>query len=418
MLKKTSAIAVMILAIFMGGCTKETDRSTFPREEFVTVYYCAGFNNLSSSIQKNIDVLKKGELPFDGSKHKMLVFSHFSKSDSNFKDLTESHLIQYTKTFGILKADTLLTIDQSRYATDPAVLNEVLSKVQELFPSAHYGMVVSSHGTGWLPAGKYSTGNVIQMSKRKKVAGDLPLYRYNEDPGSPKVKTFGAEVTVLDGKNYSIEMTAQSMAAAIPIHLDYILFDACLMGGVEVAYEFKDVADKIAFSPTEVLATGFDYSDISFLLADQTDIDGFCKRYFDYYDSQSGSMQSATISVVRSSALPALAGICKTLFGKYRSEIAALGTGSGIQRYFRANYHWFFDLEDILVKAGISADEKAALEKALADCISYKAATPQFLGIEIKNYSGLSMYLPGAGDSELNVFYRTLAWNKAANLVE
>ena len=60
----------------------------------------------------------------------------------------------------------------------------------------------------------------------------------------------------------------------------------------------------------------------------------------------------------------------------------------------------------------------AELDAALAECISYKAATPSFLGIAIKNYSGLSMYLPGAGDTQLNEFYKTLAWNKATNLVE
>ena len=265
---------------------------------------------------------------------------------------------------------------------------------------------------------------MIQFSNRKHAEG-LPIYRYNENPDEPKVKTFGAEVKMQNGQKLSQEMSIQSMAAAIPMHLDYLLFDACLMGGIEVAYELKDVADKIAFSPTEVLAQGFDYSNISYLLADEPSIEGFCKLYFDHYNSESGSMRSATISVVRSSGLDALADVCADMFGKYRSSIDTLSLNSGIQRYFRSNYHWFFDMEDILVKAGITDEEKAALENALDGCISYKAATPQFLGIEIKNYSGLSMYLPSATvdrdgkiDAQLNEFYRTLAWNKATYLVE
>lgn len=425
MLKKTIAIVAILLTLLAWGCNKESDRSSFPKKEFITLYYCAGFNNLSSDIKRNIEVLKKGVLPFPGSKHRMLVFSHLSVDDSNFKTLTESHLIQLTQKFGKLEADTLLTIDKNRFATDPEVMKEVLDKVHELFPDAHYGLVVSSHGTGWLPAGKYSSGSVIQMSRRKHETDGLPRYLYNNDPDVPKVKTFGAEVKQNESVNYSVEMSIQSMARAIPIHLDYLLFDACLMGGIEVAYELKDVADKIAFSPTEVLAAGFDYSDISSLLSDKPDIDSFCRQYFEHYDSQSGALRSATISVVKTEALPALAAICKNLFEKYRSEIAALEAGTGIQKYFRVNYHWFFDLEDVLVKAGISDDEKAALETALDTCISYKAATPQFLGIEIKVFSGLSMYLPsatkdkdGKEDSQLNDFYRTLAWNRATNLVE
>ena len=425
MFKKITAITAVLTGLIFGGCTKERPGRAFPEKEFVTIYYCAGFNNLSSDIRKNVEILKAGDLPFEESRHKMLVFSHFSVGNYDYSTLTDSHLVLYTKDFGRIKADTLLTIDKSRYATDPAVMREVLATVRNLYPDAHYGLVVSSHGTGWLPAGKYSSGSVVQMARRRQSASELPAYRYNADPDSPKVKTFGAEVKQENSTNYSVEMTIQSMAKAIPMHLDYLLFDACLMGGIEVAYELKDVADKIAFSPTEVLAQGFDYSNISYLLADEPSIEGFCKLYFDHYNSESGSMRSATISVVRSSGLDALADVCADMFGKYRSSIDTLSLNSGIQRYFRSNYHWFFDMEDILVKAGLTDEDKATLENALDGCISYKAATPQFLGIEIKNYSGLSMYLPSATvdrdgkiDAQLNEFYRTLAWNKATYLVE
>lgn len=408
---------ILTLAAFMvllGGCMKEPDRSSFPRKNFVMVYYCAGFNNLSSSISWNLDVLKKGDIPFKGSKHVLLAFTHFSVSDSDFETLTDSHLIRYTKDFGKVEADTLLTIDRNRYATDPAVMREVLQKVKDLYPDAHYGLVVSSHGTGWLPAGKYNSGNILQFSNRKRNAG-LPSYRYNENPGEPRVKTFGAEVLVQDGKKYSQEITIQSMAKAIPMHLDYLLFDACLMGGVEVAYEFKDVADRVAFSPTEVLADGFDYTDISTLLGDSPSIEGFCERYFRHYADASSC---ATISVVLSSEVEGLASVCKTLFEKYRSGISALRTTSGVQPYFRTGHHWFYDLEDILVKANIEPDDKSDFQAALDRCITYKATTDDFLGVKITTYSGLSMYLPGAGDADLDEFYKTLGWNKATNLVE
>ena len=154
---KAFILLTVILAAMLVGCTKESDRSSYPRKDFVMIYYCAGFNDLSSSIQGNLKVLKKANIPFKGSKHKLLTFTHFSISDTNFSTLTPSHLVQLTRDYGKLQADTLLTIDPSRYATDPAVIKEVLEKVQELFPNSRYGMVVSSHGTGWLPAGKYSS---------------------------------------------------------------------------------------------------------------------------------------------------------------------------------------------------------------------------------------------------------------------
>ena len=407
----------VILAGMLCGCTKESDRSSYPREDFVMIYYCAGFNDLSSDIRNNLDVIKKASLPFKGSKHKLLTFTHLSVSDSDFTTLMPSHLVEISKTFGQIQTDTLLTIDKTRFATDPAVMREVLEKVMELYPGARYGMVFSSHGTGWLPTGRYNVSkplDLFQLSVRRH-ADNLPLYRYNEDPDKPRVKSIGAEVKVLDGKKYSVEMDMRDMAAAIPMHLDYILFDACLMGGIEVAYEFKDIADKVEFSPTEVLVYGFDYSDISTLISDNPDIEGFCKLY---YDSYVKANHDATITVTKSAALPALAQTCRTLFSKYRVNLDALKTSSGIQGYFTGNHHWFYDLQDILSKAGASPEDMASLEAALDSCISYKAHTPRFLSINIKTYSGLSMYLPGAGDDGLNEFYKTLAWNKATNLVE
>lgn len=407
-------ILITAIAAMLCGCMKEPDRSAYPKEEFVMVYYCAGFNNLASDIKHNLDVLKGGNIPFKNSKHILLTFTHFSRSDTNFTDLTESHLVRITKDFGKVETDTLLTIDKTRFASDPDVVHEVLAKVGQLYPNAHYGLVVSSHGTGWLPAGKYSSSNVIQFSGKKRPA-ELPLYRYNES--GPRVKTFGAEVEMVNGQKISREMTIQDMAAAIPIHLDYLLFDACLMGGIEVAYEFKDVADKVAFSPTEVLVDGFDYSDVSTLISDTPDIEAFCKKYFDYYDSGPGD-RSATITVVKTDGLDALATVSKRLFGTYRSAIYSLNTFSDVQRYYRADHHWFFDFRDIFQKAQVPGDDLSALDSALNACISYKAATPSFLGITIRTFSGLSMYLPGVGDAQLNEFYKTLAWNKATNLVE
>ena len=57
-------------------------------------------------------------------------------------------------------------------------------------------------------------------------------------------------------------MDVLEMVRAITIHLDYIIFDACLMGGIEVAYELRNVADKIGFSQAEILAHGFPYKPI------------------------------------------------------------------------------------------------------------------------------------------------------------
>ena len=116
--------------------------------------------------------------------------------------------------------------------------------------------------------------------------------------------------------------------------------------------------------------------------------------------------------------MDALVDVCSMLFEKYRTEISQL-PGYLVQGYFRFERHYFYDLKDILVKAGITPEEEALLQDALDKCLLYKAATPSFLSITIKNYSGLSMYLPSKGTSLLDKYYREhIAWNRATGLVK
>ena len=56
------------------------------------------------------------------------------------------------------------------------------------------------------------------------------------------------------------ETDIREIADLLPFKLDYIIFDACFMGGVEVAYQFKDKCRYMCFSQTEILSDGMDYT--------------------------------------------------------------------------------------------------------------------------------------------------------------
>ncbi len=85
-------------------------------------------------------------------------------------------------------------------------------------------------------------------------------------------------------------------------------------GGIEVAYEFKDKCDFIVASPAEILATGFPYDRVIEPLFDNNaDLEEVCKRYYDYYNSQSGVYKSGTIALYNTSKLDAWL-LCAKLF--------------------------------------------------------------------------------------------------------
>ena len=203
------------------------------------------------------------------------------------------------------------------------------------------------------------------------------------------------------------------------MHLDYILFDACLMGGVEVAYELHEKTDMIGFSQTEVLAEGFDYKQLTthLLQNEEADPERVCEDYFVQYDIQDGVYRSATISLVDCTMMDELVSVCRNLFDTYREQIRSLDP-DGVQQFFRSSYHWFYDLESILTKAGATEAELNCLYNALDKCMIYKAHTPDFMNaFDILTYCVLSMYLPSQGSAELDKFYETLKWNQATGLV-
>lgn len=396
----------------------------------VLLLYSAGFNSLSGYLEEDIRDLLSGELPSEGRiKDVLLVYSHLPVKKSAYAIPSSPVLTRvYKDIYGNVARDTLVVYPSSTYSSSAVQLNEVLTYVRDNFPAKTYGMIFSSHATGYLPAGYYTSPDSYVYAPASSTLGTergraprgVPYLEPEHDPALPMVKSVGQDQVGGYGAYLSYEIQIEDFARALPMYMDYILFDACLMGGVEVAYELKDRCGLVGFSQTEVLAEGFDYRSIpNYLLSGQEpDPESVCRDYFEQYDVQSGIYRSATISLVDCRRLEPLAAICADLFEKYRRDMRNLSPFN-VQRYYRYDYHWFYDLVDILVKAGADPADVEALENAVDDCMIYRAATPEFMGaFDIDSYSGFSMYLPCHGNSELDKYYRTLKWNIATGLVE
>ena len=218
------------------------------------------------------------------------------------------------------------------------------------------------------------------------------------------------------------ETDIREIADLLPFKLDYIIFDACFMGGVEVAYQFRDKCRSMCFSQTEILSDGMDYTTmISDLLSgNSADLVSLATNYFNHYDTASGAKRSATISVVDCTKLDALAAVCRDLFRRYDISKDKVNE-SKLQKYFHyVNHAWFYDLFSIAEAAGASETELSDLQWALDCCMEYKAATPIFAlyGFPIRVHSGLSMYLPETERKNLNSYYSALDWNKVTGLLK
>ena len=304
----------------------------------VLLLYSAGYNSLRSYLLDDIKELKEGWLPGKGCDDDiLLVYTHSTKANGIYGVPTNPYLIRlYKGKDGEAVSDTLETYDEGTISSSAAQLNNVLTYVKNTFPSGSYGMIFSSHATGYLPAGFYSKpdGYVYQPRATSRSASGrgfgvptpVPYVDPGFDPSLPMVKSVGQDQRSENGEKVSYEMEIADFAEAIPMKLDYLLFDACLMGGVEVAYELRGKCGKLGFSQAEVLAEGLDYRTLTshLLQPEVPDPKGVCEDYFIQYDTETGIYRSATISLIDCDMLDGLAGVCRDFFTTHRQELATI----------------------------------------------------------------------------------------------
>ena len=433
----TGSVAAVLLLSATVGCCKEKPEEPVNVNRKVLLFYECGVNNLTSYLKNNMDGTEKG-LPAGyvprESGDVVLIYSRYSKGAFNYTPV-ESHLRRiYKKPNGKIVSDTLKTFGTETIAASSSTMRQVLTYVKDEFPAKGYGLVFSSHGSGWLPAGYYYSPSRFEDDHKGEVGtsrqgiaaqsvgqprlpvpeGDLP----DTDPFYGMTRSIGQDY--IKGSYYGHEMSVSEFADAIPYHLDYLLFDMCFSGGVEVAYGLKDKADYLGLSPAEVLGDGmFDYTKITSFLLDRTtpDLEGLLKDSFGMYDKQNGAYRSATINLVRTDGLDNLARVCSDLFREYSDTLSNAPTHL-IQGYFRNDRHYFFDLMDTFRKCISNEEELRAVNDAIDRCVVYREATPQFLAtFDITEYSGFSIYLPCAGTPLLDSYYKKEPWNKATGLV-
>ena len=405
-----------------------TERESSPFRDKVFIMYSMGYNNLSKDLNTNIDELLSGNIPsFRQDDDAILIFNHASHNHTSDYTIPTSPVLYhaYKMNDGSVRRDTLAIYEPGSNSASKEMLRDVLTLIHERFPANHYGMLVSSHATGWAPE-KYCYNPPDKSSNGSWMAKQnffKPLDIYVDE--NPLTRSIGAHYigrgSILSNI-YEIDLI--DFVDAIPFHMDYMIFDCCLMGCIEVAYQLRNKCDKVCFSQTEILSQGMDYLTMSSHLFDndEVNIEGIAYDYYSRYAEKPDlNKRSATISVVDCQKLDAVADVIKRN-GAVINVLSGSGNRSKVQRYYRSSYavqHGiFYDLEDILLESNAENSEKEALKRAIDDCIICKYATPTFLtSLKIEHHSGLSMYLIDPERTALNKYYTTLDWNKATGLI-
>ena len=383
----------------------------------------------------------------------------------------EAVLFELKKQNGRCLTDTL-----RRYSDRPFTsrqwLTSLFSEVMTLAPASRYGMVVGCHGLAWVPVQGQRSARKRQGSQ-ERIDEEDNLYKeeridkegepYKEErlleeerlerkkQGLSKDKPLpndlmhfevqGPVTTRFIGGTYpetQIETTDLTDAMAdAGLHTEYILFDACYMSSVEVAYELKDVTHYLIASPTEVISYGFPYITMGKHLLGTPNYKGIADSFISFYSSY--YLPYGTVAVTDCTQLDALAAIAQQINaaaeeptnaaaakqinaaaeGKLNTATSGKNAPNGVQIMDGYSPTLFYDLGHLMSLKNAGTVLTTAFAEQLDKTVPYKGHTDQYFTalkdapVDIKHYSGLN-----TSQGSLNRLADKIsetAWHKATN---
>lgn len=344
----------------------------------------------------------------------------------------EAVLFELKKQNGRCLTDTL-----RRYSDRPFTsrqwLTSLFSEVRTLAPASRYGMVVGCHGLAWVPVQGQRNARK-RLGSQEKIDEEDNLYKeeridkewlYKEEridkEGEPNdlmhFEVQSPVTTRFIGGTYpetQIETTdlADAMADA-GLHTEYILFDACYMSSVEVAYELKDVTHYLIASPTEVISYGFPYITMGKHLLGTPNYKGIADSFISFYSSY--YQPYGTVAVTDCTQLDALAAIAQQINAATEAQIAP----NGVQVMDGYSPTLFYDLGHLMSLKNAGTVLTTAFAEQLDKTVPYKGHTDQYFTalkdapVDIKHYSGLNTS-EGSRNRLADRLSET-AWHKATN---
>ncbi len=366
----------LLFALLLSSCNEESSVE-IPLAKTTVLVYMVADNSLSGVVDDNINGIMLGvkDNQVDGN---VLVYVDQS---GNVPQLIKIE----KKNDGTVEKNIVKNYNEQN-SVSPEVMASVLKDMINRFPAENYGLVLWSHGYGWLP-------------------------------GTNKTKTISTRWFGQDENNY-MDIPDLVMALQKGPHFRYILFDACFMGSVETAYALKNCTDYLIASPTEVLSAGFPYSDIiPYLMgSNESDYVKAASLYYDYYIEQTGYYRSASIGVTKCNQLEALAAETNKLITTHATALNTFNASS-VQYLESYSPHLFYDLGHF-VENFTTETERTSFEKQLGKTVLYSVCTPNILSVSgsgshfipVNHFSGLSIYIPGSYNLTTNAFYHTTEW--------
>lgn len=394
------------LTMLLSAC--EHDDPEVERGTRTVLAYIMADNSLSNFATADIDEMVEGMKQVNGSNSNLLIYADGRSSTPKLYHVTKNKK-------GEVMKEVIMEYEES-ISTDAVVMQEVMQRAFSEYPADSYGMIIWSHGDGWVP-------NPLPAPKRTST------------------RWIGQDTT--NGTHYLNITDMASVFKNLSYHLDFILFDACFGQTIEVAYELRNYTDYIIGSPTEIPGPGAAYDKVvpAMFVAANVGIEiakAYYEPYAEIYDESVAVANNkwtggVSVAVVKCAALEELASVTKQLLRESAPDLTTLH--AGIYNYDKRkgnslyDYVGYYDMKQLMQQ--LSADASAWNAAANKAILSWRTTPMNFSSALAKNNQtamdgrfaipqettcGVSHYIPASTTSSVAAAYRSTAWYTAAGL--
>lgn len=352
------------------------------QKEYTVMIYMTGSNLESRFGAATSDLEEIMESGYDPDRVNVIVYTGGSRRWNSGVPSTCNNVMN----MGLPEEDRIVA--NTKKCADmgaPDTLASFINFCTSNYPASHYGLVCWDHGGG-------------------------PLWGYGSD------ELFGNDSLMLD----ELERAMQKTDFAKNRKLDWVGFDACLMGSVESASLWDEYASYLVASEEVEAGDGWNYQFLN-KLNSTTDPEEITREivasYGRFYEENKSEFSNpdATLAVVDLSEVYRLEDALAVLFGKMQESLEEGGYQSLSRYRKKAKYFGMsavsgrgdgYDLIDIgSLSKQLKEEypvEAEAVEKALAGVVIEQESN-------VKDTSGLSIYLPGDNQTLYKDVGRTMS---------
>ena len=391
-----SAFFVLLLTACSSSSSHQEEPPISEDElaDCTVMVYMVADNNLSSYAEDDLEEMKVGMSKVKNSNVHLLVYIDTG---------SEPRLVELVNKNGTVTEKVIQTY-KSRNSCGVAEMQEVMDDLNgnKSLIAKKYGFIFWSHGEGWIPASS-------QISTRWIGQDGYPAH-------------------------YMDIATLVDFYSKYP-KMEFVLFDACFMLSIEVAYALRDQVNYVIGCPTESPGPGADYTRLVPAIMEGGDDIAIhvAKAFYEPYEAMynvnirpSDDYWTAGVSIgaIKTEGLEQLALLTKELLAKVsavpedlQKSVFNYDKRSSTSSLFVGYYDTVELMEQLLPSADFTR-WKAVYQTIL----SYWKSTPKNYSSNLKGLfsmdraNGITHYIPRADRVSAANAYRQTDWYKDAGL--